>query len=434
MTQAPDRRAVAPASEHAGHALQDDIARCVHCGFCLQACPTYLELGMETDSPRGRIALIDAVFSGRAEPTAPLLKHLDQCLQCRACETACPSGVPYGHIMESARAEIVEGGQRPLAWWLRILALRQTLPYPRRLAAAFGALRVYERSPLKRLLQPQTPLTRLFPRLAELDRAAPFAGRSFRAPAQPAGLTRSVALLGGCVMPHLYARTHEATIRVLNRLGYRVLLPEGQSCCGALNLHAGDRVFARELARRNIDAFLAADVEAIIVNSAGCGSTMKEYAVLLQGDPAYASRAARFSALTRDVLEFVAAHDLGPLAPVTRSVTYQDSCHLVHAQKIAAAPRDIMRRIPGLELREMAAPDRCCGSAGIYSFVQPRLSGCILAGKMDDVVATGAATVATANPGCMMQLESGVRARRMDVDVVHVIELLDEAMRNRPAG
>lgn len=411
------------------HALQGDIARCVHCGFCLQACPTYLDLGMETDSPRGRIALIDAVMAGRAEPTTALVGHLDLCLQCRACETACPSGVQFGRIMEGARAAVLEGPRRPRAWRLRALALRQTLPHQRRIGIAVAAMRLYARSPLQRLIRRTRVLDRVAPALARAEASMPFApDRAFHAPQQPPGLARSVALLTGCVMPHLYPSTHEATVRVLNRLGYNVLFPEMQTCCGALSTHAGDRTFARELARRNIDAFLATGCEAIVVNSAGCGSTMKEYGELLAADPAYAERAARFAAITVDVLEFVAGHDLGALREVRRAVTYQDSCHLVHAQRVTAAPRAILRAIPGLELKEMAAPDRCCGSAGLYAIVQPAMSRRLLERKMDDIIATGAHTVATANPGCMMQIETGMRIRGITGGAVHVIELLDQAM------
>ena len=410
--------------------LSEDIARCVHCGFCLQACPTYLQLGMETDSPRGRIALIDAMAAGRAAPSASLVAHLDLCLQCRACETACPSGVPFGRIMERGRASIVESGKRPLAWWLRITALRELLPYQSRIRALMTLLHIYERSPLRRLVRRTRILDMLSKGLREAERSLPeVPSRRFVPPPQPTGLTKTVAMLTGCVMPHLYPRTHLATVRVLNRLGYRVVFLEGETCCGALNVHAGDRRTARELARRNIDAFLAADVGAVVVNSAGCGSTMKEYGELLEHDGEYAERARRFAAMTQDVLEFVAAHRLPALGKVTRTVTYQDSCHLVHAQKVTRAPRQIMRAIPGLELCELAAPDRCCGSAGIYSFVQREMSARLLDEKMDDIAATGATTIATANPGCMLQLETGVRQRGGGGSVVHVIELLDEAMR-----
>ncbi|MEX0749296.1 MAG: heterodisulfide reductase-related iron-sulfur binding cluster [Dehalococcoidia bacterium] len=410
--------------------LADDIARCVHCGFCLQACPTYLELGMETDSPRGRIALIDAVASHRAEPTPSLLKHLDQCLQCRACETACPSGVQFGRIMETARADVLESPKRPLSWRLRVAALRQVLPHQSRIRTLMTAMRVYERSPLRKLVQRTGALRRVAPSLADAEQSMPHVpSERFRPSEQPEGLTKSVAMLTGCVMPHLYARTHEATVRVLNRLGYRVIMAADQTCCGALNVHAGDRRFARELAKRNIDAMLREDIEAIVVNSAGCGSTMKEYGDLLADDAEYAARAARFASMTRDLLEFIAVHDLGDLGAVPRVVTYQDSCHLVHAQRIAAAPRTIMSQIPALELREIASPDRCCGSAGLYSIVQGDLSRRLLGSKMDDVERTGAAIVATANPGCMMQLEAGFRSREIRGQAVHVIELLDESMR-----
>jgi glycolate oxidase iron-sulfur subunit len=423
-------RGAAPA--HA-HSQAEDIARCVHCGFCLQACPTYLQLGMETDSPRGRIALIEAMTNGRAEPTPSLLNHLDLCLQCRACETACPSGVPFGRIMESARAGVLRSPSRPAAWALRAALLRTVLPHQSRVGIMMAALRLYGRSPLRALLRRSGLLERLPRRLSRAEASLPdVPTQAFALPQQPAGLTRSVALLVGCVMPHLYPRTHAATVRVLNRLGYRVVLPEGQTCCGALSAHAGDRAFARALARRNIDAFEAAGVEALIVNSAGCGPTLKEYGELLAGEPAYADRAARLSAKTYDVLEFVARQPLSGLGEVRTTVTYQDSCRLAHAQRITTAPRAILSAIPGLELREMTAPDRCCGSAGIYSLVQPEMALRLLDDKMDDVAATGATTIATANPGCMMQLEAGVRARGIDGRVVHVIELLDQAMRATP--
>lgn len=421
---------VQPQMASSAPSLSEDIARCVHCGFCLQACPTYLQLGMETDSPRGRIALIDAIISGRAAPTRPLLKHLDQCLQCRACETACPSGVPYGRIMEAARAEVIEAKQAPLAWQVRVGVLRALLPHRGRLRALFAAGRLYQRWPVRSWLQASRILNRIVPPLAAVDASLPaLPSRPFMPPEQPEHApSGTVALLTGCVMPHLYPRTHEATIRVLNRLGYRVVMPDTQTCCGALNFHAGDRRFARDLARQNIDAMLRPEVKAIIVNSAGCGSTMKEYGHLLASDSDYAERAASFAAKTKDVLEFVASHKLGDLQRVGCTVTYQDSCHLVHAQRVPAAPRVILQAIPGVELREMASPDRCCGSAGIYSIVQRDLSGRILDDKMDDIERTGASVIATVNPGCMTQLEAGARLRGLDVRVVHVIELLDEAM------
>jgi glycolate oxidase iron-sulfur subunit len=408
----------------------EDINHCVHCGFCSQQCPTYLQLGTETDSPRGRIHLIRALVDGRAEPTPSLVTHLDLCLQCRACETACPSGVAYGSIMESGRAMLVQQGRLPLAWKLRVWLLRQTFPHQRRLRAIFGLLRLYQRSGLQRVMR-ATRVLRIL-RLADAESLLPqVPSARYVPPAAPSKATRRVAMLTGCVMPILYTRVSEATVRVLARNGVAVVPVEAQLCCGALSLHAGDRRTGRELARRNIDAFLNVDVEAIVVNSAGCGSTMKEYAELLHNDPLYAEKARKFSSLVRDVSEYVASlpgfqHPIGPLP---YRVTYQDSCHLVHAQKVRAAPRELLRAIPDLQLIEMTTPDRCCGSAGVYSFAQREMSLRVLDDKMREVAETNAGVIATANPGCMMQLEAGLRREKLPGRVVHVIELLDEACR-----
>jgi glycolate oxidase iron-sulfur subunit len=407
----------------------EQINHCVHCGFCIEQCPTYLQLGTETDSPRGRIHLIRALVDERAQPTPALVHHLDLCLQCRACETACPSGVQFGAIMESGRAMLVQQGRVPFAWRMRVWLLRQTFPHQRRLRLLFGLLRLYQLTGLRALVR-ATRILRLL-RLADAESMLPDvpSGR-FKLPAPAPNATRRVALLTGCVMPLLYARTHEATVRVLARQGIAVVPVEEQRCCGALNLHAGDRRTARELARRNIDAFLSADVEAIIVNSAGCGSSMKEYGELLEHDTAYAAKARRFSSLVRDVTEYLAALPLRPpKGPLPYRVTYQDSCHLVHAQKIRSAPRELLRAIPNLELIELDASDRCCGSAGVYSLAQREMSLRLLDEKMRDVAPRNAEVIATANPGCMMQLEAGLRRHKLPGRVVHVVELLDEAYR-----
>ncbi len=413
-----------------------DMSQCVHCGFCLQQCPTYLQLGIETDSPRGRIHLIRALADGNAEPTPSLVHHLDLCLQCRACETACPSGVHFGRIMESGRAMLVQQGRLPLAWWLRVWLLRQTFPHQRRLRLLFGLLRLYQRTGLQRLARASRGLRLLPGGLADAESMLPdVPSRSFAMPPAAPSATRRVAMLTGCVMPLLYARTHEATVRVLAKHGVSVVPVEEQRCCGALNLHAGDRRTARELARRNVDAFLAADVEAIIVNSAGCGSTMKEYGELLHDDPQYAEKARKFSSIVRDVNEYLIALPFEPpKRPLPYRVTYQDSCHLVHAQKVRSAPRELLRAIPDLELIELEAPDRCCGSAGVYSFAQREMSLRLLDDKMRDVASTSAQVIATANPGCMMQLEAGLRRHKLAGRVVHVVELLDEAYRAEESG
>ena len=408
-----------------------DLSQCVHCGFCLQECPTYLQLGIETDSPRGRIHLIRAIADERVEPTTELVHHLDLCLQCRACETACPSGVPFGRIMESGRAMLVQGGRLPLGWRLRVVLLRQVFAYPKRLRLLFSLLRLYQRTGLQRLVR-ASRLLRLLPGgLAEAESMLPpLPARPFQATAASSTTTRRVALLTGCVMPYLYPRTHDATVRVLERHGFAVVAPPAQVCCGALNLHAGDRRTARDLARCNIDAFLGAHVEAVVVNSAGCGSALKEYGELLAQDPDYAEKAHRFSSLVQDITEFLASLPFEPpTGHLDARATYQDSCHLVHAQKVRSAPREILRAIPGLDLAEMQAPDRCCGSAGVYSFAQREMSMRLLDDKMRDIASSGASVIATANPGCMMQLETGVRRAGLNARVVHVVELLDEAYR-----
>jgi Fe-S oxidoreductase len=412
---------------------EEDLARCVHCGFCLQACPTYVITSLETESPRGRIALARALAEDRIEVTPNLVTHFDLCLQCRACETACPSGVPYGRIMEGARALVQSKPERPRSWRLRSLALRLLFARPWRLRLAFAMLRLYQRSPLSTLAR------RLLPgHLRQMEAMLPqIPGRSFNPPlvaAEPASGTKAtVSMLSGCIMPLTHPQTHEATVRVLARNGCRVLVPPAQGCCGALHIHNGDPEAARSLARRNIDVFLGSEAEYIVVNSAGCGSAMKEYADLFEGDPVYEEKARAFVAKVRDVTELLT--DIGfrpPEGRVEASVTYQDSCHLVHAQRIREAPREVLRSIPGLQLVEMSTPDRCCGSAGIYNVTQTEMSRQVLQDKMDDVMATACDVVSTANPGCMLQLDLGVRLRGGNQEVVHVIELLDRAYQAEP--
>jgi glycolate oxidase iron-sulfur subunit len=298
------------------------------------------------------------------------------------------------------------------------------------MSALAGLLRLYRASGLRWLAE-RVPYVR--------DRvvlAPTISGPTFR-PDQVGGLIRPqgkarrrVALLTGCIMPHAFGRVHEATVRVLARNGFEVVAPLGQLCCGALHSHNGDRTTALALARRNIDAFLEAEVDAVVVNSAGCSSAMKEYRELLADDPDYAEKAERFAGLVKDVTELLAELPLEPPStPLETNVTYQDPCHLAHAQRISRAPRELLAAIPGLRLIEMERPDRCCGSAGVYSLAHRQMSLDLLDGKMRDIAATGAGVIATANPGCMVQLEAGLRRHRLPGRVVHVVELLDEAYR-----
>ncbi len=415
---------------------EEDLYRCVHCGLCLSACPTYTHLGVETESPRGRIALMKAVHEGRLGISERVVSHWEMCLQCRACEAVCPSGVPYGRIMEYSRAQVLAqdkqgvGLKRVSRWFLRA-----ALPHPRRLRWGGKLLRVYQRWGIQSLLRNIGVLRLLPSTLREMERQLPVMGvRFFAADGQvyrAAGDRRmTVGLLSGCVMPLMQGSTMEATVRVLTRNGCDVAVPRAQGCCGALNLHAGDLELGRRLARRNIDAFLEAGVEFILTASAGCGSSMKEYEELLKDDPAYAEKARHFSEMTQDITEFLAGLPVDPpRSRLDRRVTYQDPCHLAHAQRITQAPRTILEAIPGVELAEMEQSAMCCGSAGFYSMVQPSLSGRILETKMGNVAATGAEMVVTANPGCVMQLEAGLRARGEDTPVAHVVDLLDEAYR-----
>ena len=425
-----------------------ELGLCVHCGFCLNACPTYLDLGLETDSPRGRIALMRALDTGRVDWTPRVQQHFDQCLQCRACETACPSKVPYGRLMEATRAEAFAQQRWPLRRRLIWrLVMRGVFPSPRRLRLAGYALKLYQRLGLQALVRRSGLLRRLAPALADLEALAPnararFYGNAEAARERPAAPPRRrAALLTGCMMPLAYPETHRATVRVFSRNGVAVSAPAAQVCCGALHAHGGDVEAARRLARRNIDAFLPADPpageappDAILINAAGCGSHLKEYGHLLRNDPDWAARAADFAGRVRDVHEYLV--EIGytpPTGALNRTVTYQDSCHLSHAQNVRSAPRQLLRSIPGLELREMQQPDRCCGSAGIYSIMQADISQRVLAEKMQDLLSTGAEQVCTANPGCMLQLDAGIA--RFDAAGVlssrsaHAIELLDESYR-----
>jgi len=407
---------------------EEDLARCVHCGFCLQACPTYVVTSLETESPRGRIALAKALSQGDIMPTPNVVAHFDLCLQCRACETACPSGVPYGRIIEGARSLVQRSPDRPKSWRVRQFILRTMFASPWRLRLTFAGLRFWQRTPISARVRRFLPA-----RLRQMEEMAPqLPENRFNPPtvaANPAGAIKgTVALLSGCIMAMTHPHTHEASVRVLARNGFRVLVPRDQGCCGALHVHNGDPEAARPLARRNIDAFLRSGADYIVVNAAGCGSTMKEYTELFAGDPVYAAKAATFVSKCRDILELLDETGIvPPSGRVEQRVTYQDSCHLVHAQRVRQAPRNLLNAIPGLEFVEMNTPDRCCGSAGIYNLTQTEMSRILLADKMQDALATSCDVISTANPGCMLQLDLGVRLHGADQKVVHVVELLDRA-------
>lgn len=412
---------------------QSDLDKCVHCGLCLNACPTYRELGVEMDSPRGRIQQMIQVVNG-APIDATYVEHMELCLACRGCETACPSGVPYGRMIEAARAQIEAHRERsgPVKL-LRRFVFKHLLPSRFALSMTGAGLYLYQASGLQRLVR-ASGFLKLMGKLGAIEALAPDVevpfffsqiGKTF--PAEGKQRYR-VAFLAGCIANLAFCRLNEATVRVLQKNGCEVVIPGEQGCCGALHVHSGLDEQARELARRNIDAVLGGNFDAVITNAAGCGSTLKEYDHLLAGDTEYHAKAEQFSALMKDVTEFLASIELnGNLRPLNYTVTYQDSCHLLHGQKIKMAPRKLLRAIPGITFREMPNADVCCGSAGIYNIVENEMAMQILDHKMVSVNSTKADVIATANPGCLLQLEAGVRMHGDGQRVLHVVQLLDEA-------
>ncbi|MBI4461989.1 MAG: (Fe-S)-binding protein [Acidobacteria bacterium] len=412
----------------------EDYSKCVHCGLCLNACPTYRLLGVEMDSPRGRIHQMILVDQGRLELADSFVRHIDLCLDCRACETACPSGVEYGKLVEAARGQIEQNYRRPLLQRLgRTLLLRHILPHPQRIALLGRLLRFYQRSGLQTLVR-RLRLLRLFGSLERAEQLLPSVEERFYFdhigklfPAEGARRAR-VAFFAGCIANVAFARLNEATVRVLQKNGCEVVVPAGQLCCGALQVHAGLREMARRLARTNLDVFLREPFDAVVTNAAGCGSTLKEYAQLFTDDSEGRVRAEAFRSQVQDITEFLV--QLG-LQPPTRSVparvTYQDSCHLLHAQRVRTAPRELLAAIPGLELVEMNLADQCCGSAGIYNVLHPEVATEILREKMEHARATRAQIIATANPGCLLQLRAGARLYQTGQEVLHVVELLDRS-------
>jgi len=409
--------------------------QCVRCGLCLPTCPTYVETLVETSSPRGRIALIKAVDEGRLDLTSPGFMHqMSECLDCRACEAVCPSGVAYGQLLEPARTQIERATGNRRGFFqsaTRNFVLKTMFSNLAWMRAMAGLLRFYQRSGLQAFARSSGLLRSLG--LDEIEALAPPVSERFFVPkgqrARARGERKLTAFMhAGCVMQVAFAEVDEATVRVLQRSGCEVVVPAGQGCCGAIAVHAGEMDLGRELAKRNIVAFERSGAQVYAINAAGCGSTLKEYGHLLAGDPQWAERAARFSAQVRDVTELLDALGLAPeLGVLDKSVSYQDACHLAHAQRITAQPRRILESIPGLVLREMNESSLCCGSAGIYNVTQPEMAERLGARKVENALATGAEIIATANPGCALQIAAGLRRTGSGVRVAHVVELLDES-------
>ena len=444
----------------------DLMRQCIHCGFCLPTCPTYAVLGVEMDSPRGRIYQMQSVAEGRMAISPDFVDHMYCCLGCRACETACPSGVQFGKLIEAAREQIqIEASNIPIFSIqnpegsenagdnesqlnysftnraLRLFFFDFMLPSRMITSLIFALLKVYQRSGLQTLIRRTrlldfanalpTPLQGTLKIPEELMPSASGELIPSLLPEVTPALTQKryrVGFISGCIMDQVYRDINEATIRVLTANGCEVITPPLQKCCGALHVHAGETKQGRQLARHNIDTFEPYNCDAIIINSAGCGSNLKEYSHLLRDDPAYASRAIAFSAKVKDISEFLVNIDLNrELGPLDGKITYHDACHLFHGQKVKQQPRELLHSIPGLTIINLKESDWCCGSAGIYNITNQEMASQLLERKMNNILATGAKVVVTGNPGCMMQIALGARQKGYDLIVMHPIQLLDES-------
>ena len=405
-----------------------DLYKCVHCGLCLSSCPTYTVLGKETDSPRGRIAYMKAIYEEKTELTPRIVSHLDSCLQCRACESVCPSGVPFGRLMEHTKSYIVN--KKKYSFFRSVVnKFLYKVVFPKQfiLSLLSIGIKVYKALKLNkiRILMPSfmTPLDKMITDTPkEVFRAD---GSIFYS--NPIPKKRSVALLSGCVMPIVQSDTMRATVRVLNKNGCDVFVPESQKCCGALNIHGGDLEGAKSLAKANIDAFIDLDIEAIIVVSGGCGAIMKEYFDLFKNDEEYLEKAIRFSNKVKDISEFlIQISIIKPENNLDYTVTYQDSCHLSNVQKITSPPRQLLEQIEGITIVEME-DNKCCGAAGVYSLFHKEMSSVLASSKMDSVESTRANVVISGNPGCMIQINGEASKRKSPIKVMHLVDILDEA-------
>ncbi len=413
---------------------------CVHCGLCLPACPTYTTTGLEADSPRGRIMLMKGMADGRVEPTAAVLKHLDLCLDCRACETACPSGVVYHELIEETREHLAarsnkSPGQRAIGWITNHL-----FPYPRRLKLSLLGPRLMQRIGLWPSVC-RVGHAILPDELAKMQSMLPTDGPIWESrlnsfyPASTKSTQgeRRVAYFAGCVGSVLFQEVNRQSIALLQHVGCDVLVADAQRCCGAMHHHNGDTTTARRFARKNIDAFLPANIEEqrhpqmIVTNIAGCGAMLRDYAHLLRDDPVYAKRAALFQSKVRDISEALLAYDLQPTRSIASTVTYHDACHLLHAQKVAAAPRELLSRIDGLNLVPLTESDMCCGAAGTYNLTQPDMARSLGRRKLDHLRTTGAKICVTGNVGCAMQIQSEAARAGDEIQVVHPVTLLHRA-------
>jgi glycolate oxidase iron-sulfur subunit len=418
------------------------IDSCVHCGFCLSTCPSYRVIGKEMDSPRGRIYLMDAINQGEATIDTTTTQHFDSCLGCLACVTTCPSGVKYDQLIAATRPQIERNLTRSLPDRLIRTLIFNLFPYPNRLRHLLPPLWFYQKSGLQQLVRQTGMLKKLTPRLAAMEAILPkVTDSSWRSdlPAviPPQGIKRyRVGMILGCVQRLFFSPVNEATARVLTANGCEVVIPPSQGCCAALPAHQGQEAQAQVLARQMIDSFIDQDLDAIIINAAGCGHTLKEYGHILADDPEYRAKAEQFSSKVKDVQEFLAeielTTELHPLTSGELTLVYQDACHLLHGQKISLQPRQLLQQIPGVKLREPLDAGLCCGSAGIYNMLQPETADELGRQKVNNLIKTGASVIASPNPGCSLQIQKHLELQGLEgIKLFHPIELLDYSIQGK---
>ena len=417
------------------------IDTCVHCGFCLATCPSYRVIGKEMDSPRGRIYLMDAINQGEAAIDTATSQHFDSCLGCLACVTTCPSGVQYDQLISATRAQVERNQDRSLSDRLIRTLIFNLFPYPHRLKHILAPLWFYQTSGLQKLVRKTKILTKLTPRLAAMESILPkITAQSWQEnlpeiiPAQGTKRYR-VGMILGCVQRLFFASVNQATVRVLTANGCEVVIPQSQGCCAALPAHQGQEAQAQALTKQMIDSFNAEDLDAIIINAAGCGHTLKEYGHILADDAQYAQKAEVFAAKVKDIQEFLAgielSTELAPVASAELNIVYQDACHLLHGQKISLQPRQLLRKIPGIKLREPIDAALCCGSAGIYNMLQPETADELGKQKANNLINTGASLIVSPNPGCSLQIQKHLNLQNSNLPIMHPIELLDYSIQDK---
>lgn len=415
------------------------IDTCVHCGFCLSTCPSYRVIGKEMDSPRGRIYLMDAINQGEIDLNTATVEHFDSCLGCLACVTTCPSGVQYDKLIVATRPQVERNYSRSLPDKLLRSLIFSLFPYPNKLRVLLAPLLVYQKLGFSKFFRATGLLKRISPQLGAMESILPEVSLNAFVDTLPEVIPAQgekryrVGMILGCVQRLFFSPVNQATVRVLTANGCEVVVPKTQGCCAALPEHQGQSEQAQALARQMIDSFENTGVDAVIINAAGCGHTLKEYGHILQDDPEYREKAKEFAGKVKDVQEFLATvgltAELLPISDKPLNIVYQDACHLLHGQKISVQPRQLLRQIPGVQLREPIDAALCCGSAGVYNMLQPEVADELGQQKVQNLLNTGADLIASANPGCTLQITKHLREQEKEISMMHPIELLDYAIR-----